>query len=191
MFRSKHLGLILPVIMVVTVLSSTSFGQKTRYMRWVGHGISDGYHVGTPGPNSDYYNPYTKHNSDLLIRSAKHSPVQTKNQRFPASSFSKYPRFSSPALRPSNRISVTRPPSPPATDNSLQPTLKKISTQSPARFRPAANSDKPKALDSGFSTLKPQSSPPSANPISIARALPAPNSNRDNLKSVVIGGGIK
>ena len=36
--------------------------------RWLGQGWSAGYHHQNPGPNSDYYNPYTAHNSMLISR---------------------------------------------------------------------------------------------------------------------------
>ena len=36
--------------------------------RWLGQGWSAGYHHQNPGPNSDYYNPYTAHNSMLVSR---------------------------------------------------------------------------------------------------------------------------
>ncbi len=35
-------------------------------MRWAGHGIGPGYHWRNPGPNTDYYNPWTMHNSHLI-----------------------------------------------------------------------------------------------------------------------------
>ncbi|MDA7858708.1 hypothetical protein N9B22_01440 [bacterium] len=189
MFRSKHFGLILPVMMVVTVLSSTSFAQKSRYLRWAGYGISDGYHVANPGPNSDYYDPYTKHNSGLWIKTAEHPPLQSNTQRASVSSFSKYPRFSSPTRRTFNRNSAIGTPSTRATDNSFQPTLKE--NKSPARFKPSSTSDQPKPINNEFSIQKPQRSPQLARPISIARSLPAPKSNHSHLESVVIPGGIK
>ena len=36
--------------------------------RWLGQGWSAGYHHRNPGPNTDYYNPYTAHNSMLISR---------------------------------------------------------------------------------------------------------------------------
>lgn len=53
-------------VAVASIYSSVSNAQITRPMRWAGHGFSDGYHRCTPGPNSDYYNPYTVHNSLLI-----------------------------------------------------------------------------------------------------------------------------
>ena len=35
-------------------------------LRNLGHGFGPGYHWRTPGPNSDYYNPYSAHNSMLI-----------------------------------------------------------------------------------------------------------------------------
>lgn len=54
------------MVMVVTIFSSVSTAQNRRLSRWGGEWFSDGYHRGNPGPNSDYYNPYTAHNSLLI-----------------------------------------------------------------------------------------------------------------------------
>ncbi len=191
MFRSKHFGLVLPVIMVVTVLSSTSFAQKHRYLRWVGYGISDGYHVANPGPNSDYYNPYTKHNSALWIQPSKPAPKQTTAPRSTVSSFSKYPKFTSPTRHPFNRKARISSSSIQESNNSSQPAQNKINAPDPDQLPPSAPTGSPKAFPNKFSTLNPQRFPQSATPISIARSLPAPTSNRANLESVVIPGGIK
>ena len=34
--------------------------------RFLGFGYGNGYHCRTPGPNTDYYNPYSEHNSHLV-----------------------------------------------------------------------------------------------------------------------------
>ncbi len=189
MFRSKLFGLVLPVLMVVTVLASTGFTQTKRYMRWVGYGISDGYHVATPGPNSDYYNPYTKHNSALWIQANEHAPRQITAPRSSVSSFSKYPKFSSPTRRPSKRHAASTSQPIRKSENSFQPAPNK--TNAPARFKPSAPANPPQALPKNFSTLNSQRSPQLATPISIARSLPSPKSNSTHLESVVIAGGIK
>ena len=189
MFRSKLFGLVLPVLMIVTVLASTGFAQTKRYMRWVGYGISDGYHVATPGPNSDYYNPYTKHNSALWIQANEPAPKQMTAPRSSVSSFSKYPKFSSPNRRLSKRQAASASQTIRESANSFQPVPNKINT--PARFKPSAPANPPQALPKKISTLKSQRSPQTATPISIARSLPSPNSNSTHLESVVIAGGIK
>ncbi len=66
------------VALVATCLSfelSISEGQNLRSrqplqygFRWLGHGWSAGYHHRDPGPNTDYYNPYTAHNSMLISK---------------------------------------------------------------------------------------------------------------------------
>ncbi len=64
---TRIFGFVLSIVMVATLFSSLSSAQQTRRpLRWLGQGISDGYHQCNPGPNSDYYNPYTAHNSMLI-----------------------------------------------------------------------------------------------------------------------------
>ena len=60
-------------LLLITVFSSTSEAQRRGFcqpgqntFRWLGHGYSAGYHWQNPGPNSDYYNPYSVHNSLLI-----------------------------------------------------------------------------------------------------------------------------
>ena len=61
--------------------------------RWLGQGWSAGYHHQNPGPNSDYYNPYTAHNSMLISRMPQY---QTGHRQYghhsilPHSSFSNH-----------------------------------------------------------------------------------------------------
>ena len=57
---------VLCLVMVVTIFSSLSSAQVRRPLRWLGHGYSDGYNRCNPGPISDYYNPYSAHNSRLV-----------------------------------------------------------------------------------------------------------------------------
>ena len=63
---TRIFGFILSIVMVVTLFSSIGTAQIQRPLRWLGQGFSDGYHKCNPGPNSDYYNPYTAHNSMLI-----------------------------------------------------------------------------------------------------------------------------
>lgn len=65
--------LLVSAVLVTTALSSVSSAQwlrsglkgQRRPLRVLGHGYSAGYHWRNPGPNSDYYNPYSAHNSQL------------------------------------------------------------------------------------------------------------------------------
>ncbi len=63
---SRILGFGLSVVIVVTVFASTGSAQIKRPLRWLGQGFSDGYHRCNPGPDSDYYNPYSDHNTYLV-----------------------------------------------------------------------------------------------------------------------------
>lgn len=189
MLRIRLFGLVLPVLMVVTALASTGFAQKQRYLRWVGYGISDGYHVANPGPNSDYYNPYTEHNSALWIQRNDSAPMPMTGPSNSVSSISKYPRFKSPTRRPSKRNTANSLPSIRKSENSFQPAINK--TKAPVQFKPSVPTTGPKSLPNEFSTLNPQRSPQPAAPISIARSLPSPKSSNAKLESVVIAGGIK
>lgn len=70
MLLKRVFGSIFCLVMVVTVFSSVSSAQfRTGPLRWLGDGFSDGYHRCNPGPNSDYYNPYSAHNSLLISQS--------------------------------------------------------------------------------------------------------------------------
>lgn len=40
-----------------------------RPLRYLGHGNGPGYHTRSPGPNVDYYNPWTQKNSFLISKS--------------------------------------------------------------------------------------------------------------------------
>ena len=62
---TRILGFSLSIVIVVTVFSSVGSAQLKRPLRWLGQGFSDGYHQCDPGPNSDYYNPYSAHNTYL------------------------------------------------------------------------------------------------------------------------------
>lgn len=77
---TRIFGLGLSVVMVVTVLSSASSAQIKRPLRWMGQGFSDGYHRCAPGPNSDYYNPYSAHNSLLISQQPTTSNVIPMNE---------------------------------------------------------------------------------------------------------------
>ena len=55
----------------ITILPEISHAQRGRLtvnqaFRCLGGGVSAGYHWRTPGPNADYYNPYSDHNSMLV-----------------------------------------------------------------------------------------------------------------------------
>lgn len=62
-------GFAFSVVLLATIFSSVSsaqLGQKA--FRWLGEGYGPGYNRCNPGPNSDYYNPYSAHNSMLISR---------------------------------------------------------------------------------------------------------------------------
>jgi len=71
-------GFALSVVLLATIFSSVSsaqLGQKA--FRWLGEGYGPGFNRCNPGPNSDYYNPYSPHNSMLISRLP-----QFQNQNF-------------------------------------------------------------------------------------------------------------
>ncbi len=64
----RFFGFVLSGLLVITVLSSVSSAQlrnRQPLLRWMGQGFGDGYHQCNRGPVSDYYNPYSAHNSLL------------------------------------------------------------------------------------------------------------------------------
>ncbi len=66
--------LLLSGTVLLTLLGSSPVSAQWRgirspaqmVLRNLGHGFGPGYHSRTPGPNSDYYNPYSAHNSMLI-----------------------------------------------------------------------------------------------------------------------------
>lgn len=65
---ARVFGFCLAGLLVVTVFSSVGAAQVRKrqpVLRWMGQGFGDGYHQCNRGPNSDYYNPYSTHNSLL------------------------------------------------------------------------------------------------------------------------------
>lgn len=72
---TRIIGFGLSLVIVVTVFSSVGSAQIKRPLRWLGQGFSDGYHQCNPGPNSDYYNPYSEHNSYLHYQQQHPSPA--------------------------------------------------------------------------------------------------------------------
>lgn len=73
MFLRPVFCLLVAAVLLTTAFSSVSSAQwrrsglmgQRRPLRVLGHGCSAGYHWRNPGPNSDYYNPYSAHNSQL------------------------------------------------------------------------------------------------------------------------------
>ena len=68
MSQARLCGFVIATVLVVTVFTSVSSAQlrpRQPLLRWMGQGFGDGYHQCNPGPNSDYYNPYSAHNSLL------------------------------------------------------------------------------------------------------------------------------
>ena len=72
--RHSNIPLLLAfLVTAVFAIPSASEAQHLRSrqplqagFRWLGQGWSAGYHHNNPGPNTDYYNPYTAHNSYLI-----------------------------------------------------------------------------------------------------------------------------
>ena len=72
--RHSKIPLLLAVLAIAVFADpSSSDAQHLRSrqplqagFRWLGQGWSAGYHHRNPGPNTDYYNPYTAHNSMLI-----------------------------------------------------------------------------------------------------------------------------
>ena len=65
---TRFFGFVLSGLLVITVFSSVSSAQlrnRQPVLRWLGQGFGDGYHQCHRGPNTDYYNPYSAHNSLL------------------------------------------------------------------------------------------------------------------------------
>lgn len=70
-------------LLVMTTFSSVSSAQlrnRQHVLRWMGQGFGDGYHQCNPGPNSDYYNPYSAHNSWLH---SQFTPANTQVSNHP------------------------------------------------------------------------------------------------------------
>ncbi|MFK7766630.1 MAG: hypothetical protein AB8B55_05365 [Mariniblastus sp.] len=72
---TRLFGFVLAVTMV-TLFASDSFAQVMRpgqaVLRILGQGYGNGYHQCNPGPNPDYYNPYTTQNTFLVSRSPQY-----------------------------------------------------------------------------------------------------------------------
>ncbi|MDG1875533.1 MAG: hypothetical protein P8J27_16600 [Mariniblastus sp.] len=64
----RHLpGLAIFVVLLTTIFCSVSSAQfGHRPFRWLGEGYGPGFNRCNPGPNSDYYSPYSSHNSMLI-----------------------------------------------------------------------------------------------------------------------------
>lgn len=65
-------------VLAVTFFPATSSAQHRphhRHLRWLGQGFGDGYNRCNPGLNSDYYNPYSAHNTFLVSQSPRFSAL--------------------------------------------------------------------------------------------------------------------
>lgn len=79
----------LALVCVSSVFSSVSSAQHVfhqpvlRSFRLLGEGYGpSGYHFCNPGPNVDYYNPYSAHNSMLISRMPEYQQHLQSNQMF-------------------------------------------------------------------------------------------------------------
>jgi len=120
-------GFALSIVMVATLFSSISSAR--RPLRWLGQGFSDGYHRCTPGPNSDYYNPYTAHNSMLISRNpGMYGLPQQRSQFGPIESGIPFSVYAAPAPVDGSKAFQALPGQ--AIDNSFVPYEGKKSTDS-------------------------------------------------------------
>ena len=68
---TQRLGLICLALGLLAIFVDTTDAQirvLQRSNRAFGHWTGPGYHKCNPGPNSSYYNPWTRHNSFLISR---------------------------------------------------------------------------------------------------------------------------
>ena len=68
-------------VAVVALMTTDSFAQirpAQKALRFLGQGYGNGYHKCSPGPNSDYYNPYSAHNSFLVSQSPQYLNAQMR-----------------------------------------------------------------------------------------------------------------
>lgn len=73
--KQIHLLIAAVLFAVVSTQTNSAEAQHLRSgqplqagFRWLGQGWSAGYHHCNPGPNTDYYNPWTAHNSMLISK---------------------------------------------------------------------------------------------------------------------------
>ncbi len=80
--------LLVSAVLLTTAFSSESSAQwrrsglqgQKRPLRVLGHGYSSGYHWRNPGPNSDYYNPYSAQNSVLMSQAEAYGFFPSEGQ---------------------------------------------------------------------------------------------------------------
>ena len=121
---TRIFGFSLPLVIVVTFFASVGTAQIPRPLRWLGQGFSDGYHQCNPGPNSDYYNPYTAHNSMLISRNpGMYGMPQHQVQNGPIQAGVPFSVYASPAPVNGSRAFQALPGE--AIDNSFVPVKKK------------------------------------------------------------------
>jgi len=73
--KQIHLLIAAVLFTLISTQTDSSDAQNLRSrqplqagFRWLGQGWSAGYHHRDPGPNTDYYNPWTAHNSMLISK---------------------------------------------------------------------------------------------------------------------------
>ena len=100
-----------------------------RPLRYLGHGNGPGYHTRSPGPNVDYYNPWTQKNSFLISRSPQflarygndlpRTPIeilQMGSQQWSQQSRFGQPQYNNPATAPLKADFVPASPVDPGDD---------------------------------------------------------------------------
>ena len=81
--HSRIIGFVLAVAMV-TLMTTHSLAQirpAQRVLRLIGQGYGDGYNLCAPAANSNYYNPYSAHNSFLVSQSPKYLSMMGAGDR--------------------------------------------------------------------------------------------------------------
>lgn len=151
MFLRPVFCLLVSAVLLTTAFSSESSAQwrrsglqgQKRPLRVLGHGYSAGYHWRNPGPNSDYYNPYSAHNSLLMSNGSQ----QGEFGFFPNYGQPRYSPTGEPNFEtlPGNPIPGDFTPANP-TDPSDNPAADSEATNDDgASYQPSINSIRPPA----------------------------------------------
>ncbi len=106
------LYMLLSAVLLTTVMTSVSSAQwngsrqtSLRPLRFLGQGWGAGYHHCNPGPNVDYYNPYSAHNSALISQGGMMAGSNGGYQSFSMDSGSvPYSSFSPSSTMPSGNF---------------------------------------------------------------------------------------
>lgn len=155
MFLRPVFCLLVSAVLLTTAFSSESSAQwrrsglqgQKRPLRVLGHGYSGGYHWRNPGPNSDYYNPYSAHNSLLMSHQEAGGSQQGVFGYFPNYGGDRYSPTGEPNFEtlPGNPIPGEFIPANP-TDQSDNPAADSEATSDDgASYQPSINSFQPQS----------------------------------------------